>query len=67
MNRDYRFLDLPTGITAAVQEEPILWEGERLPLVRAPLWDEHTIEILVNDLGFSPEAVAELVAGNVLF
>ena len=67
MNRDYRILDLPSGVTAAVQEEPILWDGERLPMMRAPVWDEHTIDILVNELGISDEEVADLVTRNVLF
>jgi crotonobetainyl-CoA:carnitine CoA-transferase CaiB-like acyl-CoA transferase len=67
MNHDYRLLALPSGISAAVQEEPILWDGERLPLVRAPLWDEHTIEVLVNELGLSDEEVAGLLTKDVLF
>jgi crotonobetainyl-CoA:carnitine CoA-transferase CaiB-like acyl-CoA transferase len=67
MNRDYRLLDLPSGVTAAVQEEPILWDGERLPLTRAPLWDEHTMEVLVEELDISVEEIAELVTRNVLF
>ena len=67
MNGDYRVLDLPSGITATVQEEPILWDGQRPPLVRAPLWDEHSMEILVDELGLSPEEVADLVTKNVLF
>lgn len=67
MNADYRMLDLPSGITAAVQEEPILWDGERLPLQRAPLWDEHTVDVLINELGLPEERIAELIANNVLF
>lgn len=67
MNRDYRMLELPSGITAAVQEEPILWDGKRLPLNRAPLWDEHTVEVLVDELGLSDEEVASLVTRDVLF
>jgi crotonobetainyl-CoA:carnitine CoA-transferase CaiB-like acyl-CoA transferase len=67
MNRDYRLLDLPSGTAAEVQEEPILWDGQRLPLARAPLWDEHTMEVLVQELGFSEERIAELLAANVLF
>jgi benzylsuccinate CoA-transferase BbsF subunit len=67
MNRDYRLLDLPSGVTAAVQEAPILWDGERLPLTRAPLWDEHTMEVLVEELDISVEEIAELVTRNVLF
>ena len=67
MNRDYRELPLPSGVTATVQEEPIVWDGDRLPLMRAPLWDEHTYEVLQEQLGMSAEEVAELVNKNVLY
>lgn len=67
MNRDYRELPLPSGVTATVQEEPIVWDGDRLPLMRAPLWDEHTYEVLLEQLGMSAEEVAELVNKNVLY
>ena len=67
MNADYRELNLPSGITAMVQEEPIVWDGVRLPLHRAPLWDEHTVQVLTDELELSPEEIAELVAKDVLF
>lgn len=67
MADSYRAMALPAGVTALVQEEPILWDGERLPLVRAPMWSEHTYEVLQGELGLSDEAVAELAAKNVLF
>lgn len=67
MNRDYCAIELPGGLTATVQEEPILWDGARLPLKRAPLWDEHTLEILVEELGASVDVVSELLTRNVLF
>jgi crotonobetainyl-CoA:carnitine CoA-transferase CaiB-like acyl-CoA transferase len=67
MALDYRELPLPSGITATVQEEPITWAGERLPLVRAPLWDEHTVDVLIGELGLTGEQVAELAARDVLF
>jgi crotonobetainyl-CoA:carnitine CoA-transferase CaiB-like acyl-CoA transferase len=67
MNRDYRELPLPSGVSALVQEEPITWDGERLPLRRAPLWGEHTAEILAGELGLTSEEIAELAAKNVLF
>ncbi|MEO8539383.1 MAG: CoA transferase [bacterium] len=67
MNFDYRKIELPYGVLATVQEEPIVWNGERLPIVRAPLWDEHTIEVLVNELGYSGDEVADLLAKEVLF
>ncbi|MCB9485829.1 MAG: CoA transferase [Thermoflexaceae bacterium] len=67
MADSYRAMALPAGVTALVQEEPILWDGERLPLVRALMWSEHTYEVLQGELGLSDEAVAELAAKNVLF
>ena len=67
MNRDYRSLELPSGVSATVQEEPITWDGERLPLVRAPLWDEHTMQVLLEELAMSPEDIAELMSKNVLY
>ncbi len=67
MNRDYRAIDLPGGLTATVQEEPILWDGARLPLQRAPLWDEHTLEVLVEELGTPIETITELLSENVLY
>ncbi|MGD9932335.1 MAG: CoA transferase [Dehalococcoidia bacterium] len=67
MAESYRAMALPAGVTALVQEDPILWDGERLPLDRAPMWGEHTYEVLQGELGLSDEAVAELAAKNVLF
>lgn len=67
MAADYRELALPSGVSAIVQEQPITWDGHRLPLRRAPLWGEHTAEVLGNELGLSPEAIADLTARGVLF
>lgn len=67
MRDDYRETDLEVGVTAMVQEEPILWNGERLRLNRAPKWGEHTMEVLQGDLGFSNERIAELAAANALW
>ncbi len=67
MNGDYREVALPSGVTALVQEEPVLWDGKRLPIRRAPMWGEHTAEILGGELGMTGEEIAELAARNVLF
>ena len=67
MRADYRETDLEVGVTAMVQEEPILWNGERLRLRRAPKWGEHTLEVLQGELGFSDERIAELAAANALW
>ena len=67
MASDYRPIELNADGTAWLQEEPILWDGERLPLVRAPRWGEHTEEILSGELGFDSDALANLAAKEVLY
>ena len=67
MRADYREVDLEVGVTAMVQEEPILWNGARLPLRRAPKWGEHTMQVLQGELGFSDARIAALAADNALF
>ena len=67
MQADYRETDLEVGVTAMVQEEPILWNGERLRLHRAPKWGEHTMQVLQGELGFSDDRIAELAAANALW
>ena len=53
-------LDLPAGVGARVIHEPITWNGERLPLRPAPMWNEHTWEVLVDELGIAPDEFATL-------
>jgi hypothetical protein len=60
-------LDLPSGITALAIHEPITWDGERLPLRRAPLWMEHTYDVLVAELGLEPDRFVELLDAKVLW
>ena len=52
----WKVVELPSGITAEVLHEPLVWDGERLPLRRAPLWMEHTYDVLVEELGLDPGA-----------
>lgn len=58
-------LDLPAGVAARVVNEPITWNGERLPLRPAPMWNEHTWEVMVDELGLEPEQFAQLDASGV--
>ncbi len=67
MKASYQEVPLPSGVTAMVQEEPMTWDGERLALRRAPLWSEHTDEILRDELGYNDDEIAEFAAKSVLF
>ncbi len=58
---------LPSGITAEVLHSPMMWDGQRLPLRRAPLWMEHTHEVLAGELGVEPDRFAKLVEAQVLW
>jgi hypothetical protein len=63
----WRVLELPSGITAEVLQAPVTWDGARLPLRRAPLWMEHTYDVLVDELGLDPGEFADLVEQHVLW
>ena len=61
--------DLPSGVTRRGPcTSRSLWDGERLPLRRAPLWMEHTYDVLVDELGLDPGALrrADRVAGPLV-
>lgn len=57
----------PAGMSMLLQHEPITWNGERLPLNRAPLMGEHTSEVCSRLLGLGSDEVAELTADGVLY
>jgi len=58
--------DHPEGANILVQNEPILWDGERLPLTRAPLMGEHNEQIFLDLLGWSSDELAEHVVRGVI-
>lgn len=60
-------VDLPSGVPARVINEPITWNGRRLPIHPAPMWFEHTYEIVVDELGVNPDRFADLVEAGVLW
>lgn len=57
----------PAGVTILQQHEPVLWDGERVPLQLGPLLGEHTGQVLADLLGYSDEQIGELVAEGVLY
>jgi benzylsuccinate CoA-transferase BbsF subunit len=59
--------DLPSGVSALSLQQPFTWDGDRLPLRRAPLWMEHTYDVLVDELGLDPGRFAQLVDEKVLW
>jgi benzylsuccinate CoA-transferase BbsF subunit len=55
------------GHSMLLQHEPVVWNGERLPISRAPLLGEHTAAVCADLLGLDDVGVAELVAEGVLY
>ena len=66
MRDNYNPAESPEGCTFQIQQEPILWDGERLPAVRAPIWSEHTEEVLKGLLGYSDDDMTRLAAAGTL-
>jgi crotonobetainyl-CoA:carnitine CoA-transferase CaiB-like acyl-CoA transferase len=58
---------LPSGHDTRTIHAPILWDGERLPLHRAPMWMEHTQDVVMNELGVDPERFVALLEERVLW
>ncbi len=65
MSQLWSTIDLPAGVSARVLNQPITWDGERLPLRPAPMWNEHTWEVIVGELGVDPEEFAHLDGDGV--
>ena len=59
-------IEHPAGVSMLLQHQPVTWNGERLPLGRAPFMGEHTHDVLSNVLGLDAEAITELAAEGVL-
>ena len=66
MRDNYNPAESPEGPTFQIQQEPILWDGERLPAVRAPIWGEHTEEVLQGLLNYSDDDMVRLAAAGTL-
>ena len=58
--------DHPVGITFMAQNQPLLWNGERLPIRRAPFFGEHNEEVYRNELGLSEEEFTQLLVDEVI-
>lgn len=56
----------PAGVSMLLQHEPITWDGERLPLARAPFMGEHNADVFERLLGIGESELADLVAAGVV-
>ncbi|MGE3074415.1 MAG: CaiB/BaiF CoA transferase family protein [Dehalococcoidia bacterium] len=56
----------PAGVSMLLQHEPITWNGERLPIRRAPFLGEDTETVYRELLGLSEDDLAELAAEGVI-
>ncbi|MGE0598390.1 MAG: CaiB/BaiF CoA transferase family protein [Dehalococcoidia bacterium] len=57
----------PAGVSMLLQHEPITWNGERLPVQRAPFLGEHSEEVYHDLLGLTSDELADLAAEGVIF
>jgi crotonobetainyl-CoA:carnitine CoA-transferase CaiB-like acyl-CoA transferase len=58
--------DHPVGIQFMAQNQPFLWNGERLPIRRAPFFGEHSEQVYRNELGLSEEQFTQLLVDEVI-
>jgi crotonobetainyl-CoA:carnitine CoA-transferase CaiB-like acyl-CoA transferase len=72
VNRDpmrqgfFQEIQHPVGVSMLLQHEPITWNGERLPIQRAPFLGEHSESVYRDLLGLSQDDLAELAAEGVI-
>ena len=66
MRDNYNPAESPEGCTFQIQQEPVLWDGERLPARRAPIWSEHTEQVLKDLLNYTDEDLSRLAAAGTL-
>ena len=58
--------DHPVGIKFMAQNQPFLWNGERLPIRRAPFFGEHNEQVYRNELGLTEEEFTRLLVEEVI-
>ena len=58
--------DHPVGIRFMAQNQPFFWNGERLPIRRAPFFGEHNEQVYRDELGLSEEEFTQLLVNEVI-
>ncbi len=66
MNGFFHEFDHPVGINFMAQNQPFLWNGQRLPIRRAPFFGEHNEQVYRNELGLSEEEFTQLLVNEVI-
>lgn len=61
-----REIEHPAGVSMLLQNEPITWNGERLPMERAPFFGEDSETVYRDLLGLTEDEVVELAAEGVI-
>jgi benzylsuccinate CoA-transferase BbsF subunit len=62
----FKSIQHPAGVSMLLQNQPITWNGARLPIERAPFLGEHSKSVYQELLGIDDEALAELAAEGVI-
>ena len=58
--------DHPVGIKFMAQNQPFLWNGQRLPIHRAPFFGEHNEQVYRQELGLSQDEFTRLLVDEVI-
>ncbi len=66
MTTYFEALENPDCDTILTQQQPITWDGGRLPMTRAPLFGEHTHAVLSELLGMTDDEFASFAADGTL-
>ena len=53
--------DHPAGVTFMAQNQPFLWNGERLPIRRAPFFGEHNEAVYRQEMRLDDEELTQLM------
>ena len=58
--------DHPAGVTFMAQNQPFLWNGERLPIRRAPFFGEHNEAVYRQEMRLDDEELTRLMVDRVI-
>ncbi len=58
--------DHPAGVKFLAQNQPFLWDGERLPIRRAPFFGEHNDAVFRDELKLDEEEITRLTVEGVI-